>query len=85
MSEIEQAREKILELLDERVPGKTICPSDAARALDEGSFRRLMPTVRAAAGELARDGAIEVTQRGSVVDLETVRGPVRLGLTDPDR
>lgn len=74
-----QARQAILDLLAQRDPGKTICPSEAARALggDEG-FRPLMGLVREAAGELVEAGRIEVTQRGEPVDLARARGPIRL-------
>lgn len=79
-----QARDKILELLEQRDPGKTICPSDAARALggDDG-FRPLMDVVRAAAGDLVSDGRIEVTQHGEPVDLDRAKGPVRLRAVPP--
>jgi Protein of unknown function (DUF3253) len=75
-----QAREAILQLLEERDPGRTICPSEAARALggDDG-FRPLMPLVRDAAGELAKEGQIEITQHGEPVDLKQAKGPIRLG------
>jgi hypothetical protein len=48
-----EAEAAILDLLARREPGKTICPSDAARALggDDG-FRPLMPLVRDAARAL---------------------------------
>jgi Protein of unknown function (DUF3253) len=73
------ARKAIEDLLAGRKPGKTICPSDAARALggDDG-FRPLMGTVRDAARELAAAGRLDVTQRGEIVDLDRVKGPVRL-------
>ena len=71
---LEQA---ITRLLDARVPS-SICPSDAARAVDPESWRRLMPAARAAAGRLAAAGEVEVTQRGEVVDVGTARGPVRI-------
>ena len=71
-------RAVILELLERRAPGETICPSDAARALAGSGFRRLMPTVRAAAADLVAAGQIEVTQKGAVVDIAQARGPVRL-------
>jgi hypothetical protein len=71
-------RTLILELLERREPGKTICPSDAARALAGKDFRALMDTARAAAAELVADGEIEVTQRGEVVDIAPARGPIRL-------
>ena len=69
----------ILDLLGRRAPGRTICPSEAARALggDDG-FRPLMPLVREAAAALVERGELEVTQSGEVVDLATARGPIRL-------
>jgi hypothetical protein len=73
-----QLRTVILELLKQRGPGKTICPSDAARALAGRDFRPLMDAARAAAAELVADGEIEITQRGQVVDIAHARGPVRL-------
>jgi hypothetical protein len=65
-------------LLDDRPPGATICPSEAARAVDPEGWRELMPAARAAAGRLAAAGQVEVTQRGEVVDVATARGPVRV-------
>jgi hypothetical protein len=66
----------IEELLGARAPGATICPSEAARAVDPEGWRELMSAARAAAGRLAAAGA--VTQRGAVVDVATARGPVRV-------
>ncbi|WP_435746293.1 DUF3253 domain-containing protein [Nocardioides sp. SYSU DS0663] len=69
----------ILDLLDRREPGRTICPSEAARAVGgEADWRRLMAPAREAAGRLAATGAVEVTQRGEVVDVAGARGPVRI-------
>jgi len=65
-------------LLDDRRAGATICPSEAARAVDPDGWRELMPAARAAAGRLAAAGQVEVTQRGEVVDVATARGPVRV-------
>ncbi len=81
MASRKQAEQAILDLLADRDPGKTICPSEAARALagDDG-FRPLMGLVRDAAGELRARGLLEVTQRGVVVDPATARGPIRLRL-----
>ncbi len=66
-------------LLDRRAPGRTICPSEAARAVggDDG-FRAHMDVVRAAAREMVARGELEVAQRGEVVDLDAARGPIRL-------
>jgi hypothetical protein len=76
-SEIE---ERIFALLDARAEGKTICPSDAARALCPADWRPLMDPVRDVAYALADAGRIEVTQSGEVVDGRTARGPIRLRL-----
>jgi len=68
----------ILHLLSQRAPGKSICPSDAARAARPDSWRPLMDDVRAAAGRLAARGRVDVTQGGQVVDIGAARGPVRI-------
>lgn len=69
----------ILALLAQRAPGRTICPSEAARALGgDAGFRPWMEPVRAAAAALAARGELEVTQRGQVVDVAGARGPIRL-------
>lgn len=74
----------ILRLLGERdsaQSGKTICPSDAARALggDDG-FRALMEPVRETARAMVARGDLQVTQSGEVVDPATARGAIRLRL-----
>ncbi|MDR6097710.1 DUF3253 domain-containing protein [Microbacterium sp. SORGH_AS_0454] len=68
----------IRELLAARDAGKTICPSEAARAVGGDDWRDLMQPARDAARELVGLGEVEVTQRGEVVDVTTARGPVRI-------
>lgn len=77
----EDAEQAIRSLLADRDEGKTICPSEAARAIggDEG-FRALMNVVRDAAREMVARDELEVTQGGDVVDLDSARGPIRLRL-----
>ncbi len=74
----EQIEGTIGDLLARRAPGRTICPSEAARALDPEGWRAQMDAVREVAFALADRGALEVTQRGEVVDGRTARGPIRL-------
>lgn len=62
-----------------RGAGKTICPSEVARAAAV-EWRAVMPLVRAVAGEMAARGVLEVTQKGAVVEATTARGPIRLGV-----
>jgi hypothetical protein len=75
---------KILRLLSERGAGKTICPSEAARAVAESDEREvwepLMEPARAAARRLVAAGKITVTQHGVEVDSATAKGPIRLRL-----
>jgi Protein of unknown function (DUF3253) len=68
----------ILALLAARGAGKTICPSDAARAVGADDWRPLMEPARAAARRLVAAGEVEITQRGTVVDPSTARGPIRI-------
>ncbi|MGY1771486.1 DUF3253 domain-containing protein [Blastococcus sp. SYSU D00813] len=79
MDDVDRAlEERITALLGARAAGATICPSEAARAVDPDGWRELMPAARAAAGRLAAAGEVEVTQRGAVVHVATARGPVRI-------
>ena len=75
-AEIERA---ISGLLEQRDAGRTICPSEAARALAE-DWRPLMPRVRETAYAMADAGRLEITQSGEVVDGRTARGAIRLRL-----
>jgi len=71
-------RDAILELLQERQSGKSICPSEAARRLaGDDAWRPLMTTIREAGRSLSAEGLIEVTKKGKVVDAETVKGVIR--------
>jgi hypothetical protein len=68
----------ILELLAQRAPTSTICPSDAARAVGGEQWRELMDDARAAASRLVADEKVDITQGGAVVDMATARGPIRI-------
>lgn len=75
-------------LLARRDAGKTICPSEAARAYAQETgqmdWRRLMPIARNAARILALQGIIVVSQRGRALSADGVwRGAIRLRRADP--
>jgi hypothetical protein len=73
----------ILRLLAERGAGKTICPSEAARAVageERAEWEPLMEPARAAARRLVAEGKIVITQGGVVVDGSTAKRPIRLRL-----
>jgi len=74
----------ILSLLAERGRGKTICPSEAAKAVGgldtRHSWESLMEPARAAARRLVAQGRIVITQHNQIVDPSTAKGPIRLRL-----
>ncbi len=81
-SRTDQALEQsIRDLLAGRGRGKTICPSDAARAVgpaDEECWRELMEPARRAARRLVASGEVVITQGGKVVDPSTAKGAIRI-------
>ena len=78
VDDVDRALERAIGALLDRRSGGSICPSEAAHAVDPVAWRELMPASRAAAGRLAAAGVVEVTQGGEVVDATAARGPVRL-------
>jgi len=75
-----QLREALLAKARMRRPGTTFCPSEVARELAP-DWRPLMEPLRTAARELAREGCLQVTQKGEPLSPEGVwHGPIRLSL-----
>lgn len=71
----------LIDLLQQRAPESSICPSDVARALatDENDWRALMQPVRDTAATLARQGRIVITQGERQLSPDDVNhGPIRL-------
>ena len=71
-------REVIVEKLTARDASSSICPSEAARELGGDNWRDLMQPVRDAAQDLVHSGTVIITQGSDTVDLETVKGPIRI-------
>jgi hypothetical protein len=75
----------ILHLLAQTGAGKTISPTDAARAVEPGpEWHRIMPAVRRVAVGLAQAGRIVITRKGKPVDPNEFKGIYRLGLPRQD-
>jgi hypothetical protein len=69
----------IVELLDQRAAGATICPSEAARQVSPEGWRDLMEPARNAARRLMAAGRVQITQGGrAVADASRVKGPIRV-------
>ncbi|MCR3750384.1 DUF3253 domain-containing protein [Lentzea californiensis] len=80
MSTVEQRLERaVLDLVEARGPGKSICPSEAARAVGEDGWRDLMEPARAVARELAAQGRVVVTSGDRVLSpSDEWHGPIRI-------
>jgi hypothetical protein len=82
-----QLEETILGLVASRGPDKTICPSEAARAVGgdhPDGWGPLMQPIRRIAVRLAHEGRIIITRKGRIVDPDDFRGVYRLGLPRED-
>lgn len=66
-------------LIRSRAADATICPSEVARVVGGPDWRAGVPEVREVIRQLARRAEIRVLQSGAEVDLDTARGPIRLG------
>ncbi len=67
----------ILRLVAARGADKSICPSEAARALSP-TWQALLPAVRRAAVTLAEAGRIDILRKGKPVEPADARGVIRL-------
>jgi hypothetical protein len=77
--QVRKAIETAILALVGRDPTKSVCPSEAARAVEPGpDFHRLMPMVRAAAVDLALAGRIVILRKGKVQDPAAFKGVYRL-------
>ena len=79
----ERIREDLVELLTERGPGRSICPSEVAHVLAARigwRWQDLMRPVRTVAAALVESGQLEAIQHEAAVDIREVRGPIRLRL-----
>lgn len=74
----------ILSLVELRGHGKSICPSEAARAAFGDDWNRHMRHVRSAAIHLARQGRIDILRKGEPADPDRFKGVYRLALKRPD-
>ena len=73
-----QLRAVILALTALRVPGKSLCPSEAARAVRPEDWNRFMTETRRVAVQMAEAGEIEILRKGKPVAPDEVRGVIRL-------
>ena len=87
-ADVEAITETMLRLVEQRGPGKTICPSEVARALGgphPDGWGPLMQPVRRVAVRLAHEGRVAILRKGRPVDPDDFRGIYRLALPEDGR
>ena len=75
-----RTRDTILTLVTARGAGKTICPSEVAKELDPENWRSLLTKVRRTAQAMAKQGEIAIYRKGKPIELDAMKGVIRLGL-----
>ncbi len=86
MTETDPLAQTILALCAAAGPGKSIDPTEAAKAFarqreeDELAWRTHLSQVRSRAVALARQGRLVIYRKGKPVDPDDFRGVYRLGL-----
>ena len=88
--DLEPVLPHLQDLLSMRAHPKTLCPSEAARALSKAelkdagveTWRDLMPAIRSLCFRMRDEGGLEILQRGQVLpdsqSMEDTRGPLRI-------
>lgn len=72
-------RAEIMHQIASRGAGKSICPSEVARALAPEAWRPLMGPVRQEAAALAGTGQLRILRKGKPIEPAAMRGVIRLG------
>jgi hypothetical protein len=70
----------ILRLAEARGAGKSICPSEAARALDPENWRKRLGAVKLGAIRLAQAEKVHILRKGKPVDPNDFKGVYRIAL-----
>lgn len=71
----------ILSMATQRGADKTICPSEVARAMFPANWRNHMDDIREVAIDLQQQGKVTITQKGEPVDVNYIKGPIRIKIT----
>jgi hypothetical protein len=81
-----QIEETMIALVEKRGEGKTICPSEVARAIageHPDAWGRLMQPVRKVAVRLTKEGRVAIMRKGKPADPDDFKGVYRIGPARP--
>ena len=73
----------ILSTAIQRGPEKSTCPSEIARMLFPDDWRNHMKNVVDVAIDLHHQGKVMITQKGIAVDVNHIKGPIRIKIILP--
>ena len=73
-------RRELLELAKKRGSGKTFCPSEVARNIQQDDWQVLMESIRREGKKMVNDNLLICTQKGKPADPILAKGPIRFGL-----
>ena len=68
----------ILSVATHRGPEKSTCPSEIARLLYPDNWRDHMKNVVDVAIGLHNEGKVVITQKGIAIDVNHIKGPIRI-------
>lgn len=68
----------ILATAEQRGIEKSTCPSEIARMLFPADWRKHMSEIVGEAIELQHKGKVVITQKGKPVDIDRIKGPIRI-------
>jgi len=71
----------ILSVAAQRGKEKSTCPSEIARMLFPDDWRRHMNEVVEVAIDLQNHGKVLITQKGLPVEIDRIKGPIRIKIT----
>jgi len=81
-----QIEETMIALVEKRGEGKTICPSEVARAIageHPDAWGRLMQPIRKVAVRLTKEGRVAIMRKGKPADPDDFKGVYRIGPARP--
>lgn len=68
----------ILSTAIQRGPQKSTCPSEIARMLFPDDWRKHMKHIVEVAIDLHHQGKVAITQKGILIDVNHIKGPIRI-------
>ncbi|MCX2486165.1 DUF3253 domain-containing protein [Pedobacter sp. MR2016-24] len=83
MQQLKDISTTILSVATQRGPEKSTCPSEIARKLFPDDWRNHMKNVVDVAIDLHHQGKVMITQKGIAIDVNHIKGPVRIKIILP--